>query len=246
MIQECFRTFLSLLMMTFLASQVRAETFTFAIGEWPPFISQKAPGFGLHSRKVTEVFRSKGHDVRFEFLPWRRSLELTKRGTLPATFSWSYVKTRTQDYLYPTTPIDTLKDVYFYPKHRFAEEVPPLTFKDIKQRGLTVVGIAGYWYQEPLEKIGVTFQSVATEEQAWTMLLHGRADLYIENDIVGQEHSRAILGDEASGIGMSEPFRAEPLYILFSKNHPASARMLEIWDSHEAEDTESFEGPAIR
>ncbi|MES0884797.1 substrate-binding periplasmic protein [Roseibium sp. SCP14] len=246
MVKECFRTFLSMLMMTSLASQVRAETFTFAIGEWPPFISQHAPGFGLHSQKVTEVFKSRGHDAQFEFLPWRRSLALTKQGSLAATFSWSYVKARTADYHYPKTPIDTLKDVYFYAKHRFPEELPPLSFEDLKGRGLTVVGIAGYWYQEPLEKIGVTFQSVATEEQAWTMLLHGRADIYIENDIVGREHSRTILGQEAAGIGMSEPIRIEPLFILFSKNHPDGAKMLEIWDSFEAEDAESFEGPAIR
>ena len=171
---------------------------------------------------------------------------MTRRGSLPATFSWSYVRSRTADFLYPKTPVDTLKDVYFFRKDRFPENLKPLTFDEIKAGKLTVVGITDYWYQGPLEEKGIIFQKVATEEQAWTMLAHGRADIYIENDIVGREHSRAILGDEAGNIAMSEPIRTEPVYVLFSKAHPDGPRMLEIWDAQTENDPDSSASPAIQ
>lgn len=223
-----------------------ADSFTFAIGEWPPFISATAPDHGLHARKVSKVFEAAGHEVDYRFLPWRRSLELTKSGSLPATFSWSYVEDRTEDYIYPDHPVDRLRDVYFFRKDKFPTGFEPLSFEELKNRQLTVVGIAGYWYQDALLDAGVTFQAVATENQAWTMLLYGRADLYIENDIVGRVHSRALLAEKAALIGFSEPLRTVPVYILFSKTHPDGARMAEIWDRGAASEPEETREPAIR
>ena len=228
------------------ATPLRSESFTFAIGEWPPFISANAPDRGLHSKRVAEVFQSQGHSVTFEFLPWRRSLELTRNGSLPATFSWSFVDSRTEDYLYPQYPVDRVDDVYFFRKDKFPDGLDGLEFEDLRERNLTVVGITDYWYQEPLEKAGVAFQAVATEKEAWTMLLYGRADLYIENDVVGQVHSRSVLEDSAALIGKSRPLRSVELFILFSRTHPDGARMAEIWDNGAAALAEPDPGPAIR
>ncbi|WP_157738998.1 hypothetical protein [Labrenzia sp. VG12] len=184
--------------------------------------------------------------MAFEFLPWRRSLELTKNGSLPATFSWSFVEARTTDYFYPEIPVDQVDDVYFYRKDKFPDGLATLSFDDIREQNLTVVGIADYWYQEPLEKAGVSFQAVATEKEAWTMLLYGRADLYIENDVVGQVYSRSVLEDSAALIGMSEPLRSVELFILFSKTHPDGALMAEIWDKGAALLSQTDTGPAVR
>jgi len=155
-----------------LLTGAKAEDFTFAIGEWPPFISENAPDYGLHSKRVFDVFEAQGHQVTFEFLPWRRSLELTRSGSLPATFSWSFVETRTEDYIYPDVPVDRVDDVYFFRKDKFPDGLTALGFEEVRSRKLTVVGIADYWYQEALEASGVTFQSVSTEEEAWTCLLY--------------------------------------------------------------------------
>ncbi|WP_299819275.1 hypothetical protein [uncultured Roseibium sp.] len=224
----------------------KSETFTFAIGDWPPFTSQDAPGFGLHARKVAETFRAAGHDVDFEFFPWLRSLEMTRHGSMPATFSWIYKKDRALDFIYPETPIDLARYVYFYRKDRFPDGLEDLSFEEIESRGLTVVGIPGYWYETPLEEAGVLFQAVPQEKQAWNMLAHGRADLYIEIDRVGLAHSHAVLKDEAEAIAMSEPIRIFPLYILFSKAHPDGALMKDIWDKYADPARISSAGSAIR
>lgn len=208
----------------------RADSFVFAVGEWPPFVSRESPGFGLHSKTITKVFENQGHEVVLEFYPWRRSLELTKTGALPATFSWSYLEEREVDLHYPKLPIDELNDVYFFRKDRFPDGLPPISFDELKAQSLTVVGVEGYWYETVLQKHGVVFQTVATEERAWKMLLHGRADLYIENDISGDIQKRLFLADAADKITRSKPFRTIPLYIMFSRKHPDAGRMMKIWE----------------
>jgi len=230
MVAGGIRLIAALMVLALQCAAARAETFTFAVGEWPPFISKDAPGFGSHVENVVKAFKKAGHDVRFEFLPWRRSLEMARHGTFPATFSWAFAEERQTDFLYPQTPIDDARDVYFYRKDRFPEGLEPLSFKELKTRGLTVVGISGYWYETALKEKGVLFQSVATEEQAWAMLQHGRADIFIENDVVGRAHSREFLKDQAGLVAGSRPIRIVPLYILFSKSHPDGGRMLEIWE----------------
>ncbi|QDG75122.1 ABC transporter substrate-binding protein [Labrenzia sp. PHM005] len=212
------------------AKSVLAEQFSFAIGEWPPFVSETLPGGGLHSKKIADVFGSQGHEVSFQFFPWRRSMELTKTGTFPATFSWSHLQEREVDYQYPKQPVDELNDVYFYRKDRFPAGLTPMSFDELKSQSLTVVGVGGYWYETVLKKHGVVFQIVATEEQAWKMLLHGRADIYIENDISGDIQKRQFLSERAEEITRSQPFRTIPLYILFSRKHPDAPHMMKIWD----------------
>ncbi|MEM5583327.1 hypothetical protein WNZ15_12750 [Roseibium sp. AS2] len=241
-----FRAFAVFLALVLQSTVAKPETFTFAIGDWPPFTSHDAPGFGLHAQKVAETFRAAGHDVEFEFFPWLRSLEMTRYGSLPATFSWIHEKERTEDFIYPETPIDLASYVYFYRKDRFPDGLQDLSFKGIEARGLTVVGIPGYWYQAPMEKAGVIFQAVPQEEQAWNMLALGRADLYVEINRVGLTHSRAVLQDKADRIAMSEPIRIFPLYILFSKAHPAGARMKDIWDAFAEPEPVSSAGSTIR
>ena len=223
-----------------------AETFRVAIGEWPPFITSKLSGFGLHTQKVTKALKSEGHNVVYDFLPWRRSLEMTKRGTATATFSWSYVQERNNDYLYSETPIDELMDVYFYRKDRFPKGLKPISFKDISLHGFSVVGISDYWYEGPLKEAGVSFQAVATEEEAWTMILHGRADIYIENSVVGDVHRRRILKTAAEKIEKSDPIRIEPLYILFTRVNSSGQRMLDIWEKYSKSVVKTNFSPAIR
>ena len=68
-------------------SAVNADTATFAVGEWAPYIGEALPDKGPHAKRVSDVFSGAGYDVKFEFTPWKRASESTKRGDLPATFS---------------------------------------------------------------------------------------------------------------------------------------------------------------
>lgn len=213
---------------------VRSEPFTFAVGEWPPYISSQTPGFGSHTQTVKQVFDHAGVDLDFEFLPWQRSMEMTRNGTYPATFSWSYTQERALDFFYSTLSIDKIRYVHFYRKDRFPEGLDPLNFSMLRQQGLSVVAVKNYWYDKPLTDAGVKVHFVVTEEQAWSMLHHKRADIYIESLQVGEIQKRDFLGDDADEITHTGPFREIPMFILFSKAHPDGQKLLRLWEAYAA------------
>lgn len=213
---------------------LRSETFTFAVGEWPPYISSEIPGFGSHSQTVKRIFDHAGVDLKFEFLPWQRSMEMTRNGTYPATFSWSYTPERAQDFHYSTLSIDTIRYVHFYRKDRFPDGLDALGFDMLRDQGLSVVAVKNYWYDKPLKDARVKVHFVVTEEQAWSMLRHKRADIYIESLQVGEIQKRDFLGDDGDLIGHSGPFREVPMFLLFSKAHPDGHKLMKLWEAYAA------------
>jgi len=239
---------MALLFVVFLTAgtPVRADTFTFVLGEWPPFVGKALPGHGIHARRVTKVFRTAGHDVRFEFSPWLRAYEVVKNGTEPSTFPWAYTKERTEDFYFSTKPVGTNDYVLFYRKDRFPDGLPPMTFQEIKARNLSIVAIEGYWYLDQLTEAGLSYQNVATEKQAWNMLGHDRVDLYFDSGIVGDIQKRQFLGDMADEIAQTEAVHSVALYMMFSKSHPDGKRMKDIWEQETALIDEETQEPAIR
>jgi len=222
---------LTLFILAFTASSAAgAKTVRLAIGEWAPFVSEAEPGYGSYTQDLTRFLSEVGLEPRYHFHPWRRSLELVRVGESVATFPWSYTNDRAEDFLYPEHPIGRLNDVMFFKADRFPDGLPAKTLEDLKSGNLRVVGISGYWYQEILADMGVSFFEVSYEEEAWKMLRHGRADVFIENDIVGRKTVRKFLGDDAGLIAESKPFRTVPVYVLFSKQHPMGAHLKDLWD----------------
>jgi len=213
---------------------IRSETFTFAVGEWPPYISSQMPGLGSHTETVKRIFNHAGVDLEFEFLPWQRSMEMTRNGTFPATFSWSYTSERADSFYYSTLSIDKIRYVHFYRKDRFPDGLDALNFGMLQRQGLTVVAVKNYWYDQPLREAKVKVHFVVTEEQAWSMLRHKRADIYIESLRVGEIQKREFLGPDAGLIAHTGPFREVPMFILFSKAHPAGQKLLKLWEAYAA------------
>jgi polar amino acid transport system substrate-binding protein len=225
---------------------LHSETFTFAVGEWPPFIGSQSPEFGSHSKVVRNIFESAGHEVVFEFYPWQRSMELAKNGKVPATFSWARTDERAKNFFYSGNPIGLIEYVLFHRKDRFPGGLEALSFDRIKELNLKLVAVKNYWYQQDLEKTGIAAQYVITEEHAWTMLLHKRADIYIESTAVGTIQMKEFLGPEADLIAHTDPIHQVPLFILFSKNHPDGRRLLEIWERNVGNRPDSTTDSAIQ
>jgi len=213
-----------------LCSGALAKTVRMAIGEWAPFVAESEPGYGIYSESLTNFLTEAGLQPEYEFHPWRRSLELVRTGDSVATFPWSFTKERAKEFLYPDHPIGHLNDVMFYRKDRFPEGLPAASLEDLKEQELRVVGISGYWYVQILKDAGVSFFEVSYEEQAWKMLELGRADVVIENDIVGRTSKELFLGEKAALITESEPFRTVPVYVLFSRQHPMGPHLKDLWD----------------
>lgn len=215
-----------------LSTAAKAESVTFAVGEWAPYVGEDLPDKGLHTKRVLEVLTSAGYDVGLEFMPWKRAYEVGKRGDLAATYPWSHSEDREADYYYPTVPLEEQTDLIFYNKEKHPDGISAASVEDIKAQGLKVVGLAGYWYETALADAGVDIHIVSSEDNAWKFLEAGRADIMIENEVVGGLSSERVLGADASKIGKGAALRTVPMYVLFSKAHPEGEKLRDAWDAN--------------
>lgn len=66
--------------------------------DFPPFIADTEPGFGILSVIVRESFVAAGLEAEFPLVPWRRSYRAVKRGEYSASYSWAYSDERARDF----------------------------------------------------------------------------------------------------------------------------------------------------
>ncbi len=82
-------------------------------GEWPPYLGQDEPGYGIASRIVTRAFERAGYDVEYEFYPWSRSLYLARDGQRDGTAVWMPSEERREDF-YISEPVIVTEYVFFH------------------------------------------------------------------------------------------------------------------------------------
>ncbi len=172
-----------------------------------------------------------GHEIEFEFMPWKRVYELTKKGDYSATYTWSTTPETQEEMLYPTNELSMPKEVCFFKKSKFPEGLSVSSLEDIKTQNLKVVGIASYWYEKALKDMGIKIHVVSTGELAWKMLNGGRADILLENIDVGNAESQTALGAGKNvEFGMTAPVKSQPMYLIFSRVHPKSKEIMTQYD----------------
>tara|TARA_B100000614_G_C14548967_1_gene493216 strand:- start:1651 stop:2376 length:726 start_codon:yes stop_codon:yes gene_type:complete len=207
------------------------ETIVFATGEWAPFIGETLPDYGLHSKIITKVFTKMGYEVKLDFMPWKRTYQLTKKGDYIATFTWSKTPERDEEMFYPKNELSLSKEVGFYKKSKFPDGLTLTGLEDIKTKNLKVVGIASYWYEKALKDLGIKVHIVSTGDLAWKMLNGGRADILIENYDVGNAESQAFLGQGKNAeFGITAPLKTQHMYLVFSRVHPKAKEIMAKYD----------------
>lgn len=224
------RTILLVLLISILSSftslPAKAEVIRLAVGEWPPYISQKLKHSGLSSHIVTEAFAKVGIEVRYDFLPWARAMKEAKVGNSHGTHSLFYSDERAEHFLY-SDPILTSEYVFFYLKVRpFDWE----KFEDLK--GMTVGAIYGYFYGDEFKQSqqqGI-FQTsmVSDDKQNLKKLIRKRIDLVPLDPLVGYHLIHQIFMPEHRHLFTNHPraFNSQPTYLLLSKQYPKSAELI--------------------
>jgi len=211
-------------------SQPKPEVL-FAVGEWPPMITENVPGFGIHTERVTEAFEAIGYRVRYVFVPWRRAYEQTIAGEYAGTFSWIWTDERAAEAFYPRYPIANAQQKGFYRKDRFPAGLDIDEIADLGPLGLRPVGVASYWYEVEFRRQGIPVDIVTTSEAAWRFLDAGRADIYIEEEEVGLMDMARVLGEDAlTRYEMTDPVQSDKMFILFSRKNPQGAVLRDAFD----------------
>ncbi|MBO9475649.1 hypothetical protein J7413_19060 [Shimia sp. R10_1] len=218
--------------LSFTGAMAMAETVKMAVGEWAPYVGAELPEQGVHAQKVREVMAAAGYEVALDFLPWKRSYELTKKGEYPATFSWSKTDDRLADFYYPEVFLEDQVDVIYYSRAKYPDGLNVSSIEDIHAQGLKLVGYSGYWYEKALADLGSEMHDVFSEESAWKLLQSGRVDLLIENEVAGDLSLKSVLGAEMGDIAKGSVVRSVPVYVLFSRAHPQGEALKDAWDAH--------------
>lgn len=210
------------------------EEIVFAVGEWPPFVSELQIGYGTYAQKVVETYKAAGYKVRLVFMPWQRAIAATKIGDFVATFPWRRTQERDKDFLMSDREVGPHIDVPFYDRSRFPDGLAGETLDELIAEGYQFGGVRSYTITDILDHKGAKLHVVSQALNAWKMLDYGRIDIFVENIDVGMMESVEFLGAErAADIAHSQPVTHETLHIAFSRENPLSPRLKEIWDSVE-------------
>ena len=199
----------------------------FAIGEWPPYTSEKTTAY-LES-VVEEIFVSQGYEVEFNYYPWKRSYEKVRLGESVATFPWFIDTDRKDDqnFFISDQSITDANEVFFYRKDQSFDWQ---TYSDLKH--LRIGGVVGYSHVTRLKKHGLDVNLVSSENQMFLMLAAGRLDIVPANQKAGwhiiKQHfpkdKQALLTFHA------KPLMQDSMHIFFSRQHFQGKHLVEVFD----------------
>lgn len=156
---------------------------------WPPYVFQKDGQLqGLDYETSLEVLRSLGFDVRFEFYPWKRCLQMVRTGQADALLDAGLTHERKAFLAFPDEPLSTSRTVLFF------KVETPFTFTSYNDlAGLRVATQLGYYYTQKFMESD-TFERMPANgmEGGLKMLLAGHADLAAANLYSGLYTARTL------------------------------------------------------
>ncbi len=205
------------------------QTLVFSVGEWEPFVGETMENYGPTAEIVAAACKKAGYKAEFEFLPWKRAYKKVKTGKSIATFPWTRTDERAIEVLFPKTPIMVGKEKAYYLKEKFPKGLKVSNLEDLKS--YKMVGILGYWYEEPAKKAGINMHMVSSADLAWKVLGKGRAEILIENEVVAKVKMEKMSGDSASKFASTnDTFRTSDMFCLFSRVYPGAIEIMKKLD----------------
>jgi len=235
--------------MIFMFSSFAKETITLANGEWAPYLSEKEDFYGMWSHVVTEAFAQENIDVKYEFFPWSRALELGKKGRVhtntnenccDGTLMWRKTPERETDF-YFSEPVFDVGYVFFAMKGlKNKENIPfeKIKWKDVKELAeFSIGGTNDYDYGTEFKKLEkdkvINIEYASSELKNLKKLQKGR----IEIIPVGLDVGLAILKDNYSWDEREKftfnpiSFEDAPMYLLLSKKDPNNKILMEKFNA---------------
>ena len=161
-----------------------------AVGEWPPYFSETAEGYGTYAQVVTRAFELEGMKVEYGFFPWNRALLETKEGRWPVSAGWGITEER-KPYFHFCDAVLTEREQFFHSRKR---PVSAKTMEDFD--GLSIGVLHGAALGEDMDRLvaehKVTIFRQNTLEDLFKMLRVGRVDLVPGNEFVAGDALTAV------------------------------------------------------
>ena len=194
---------------------------TLTNGEWPPYLSERAPDNGIASRLVRDAFAQEGIEVRYVFRPWRRAYLEAASGQYDGTLVWTYGEARAQRFYFSDAVFEG-KSVFFHLKsHPFNWA----TFDDLASQ--RIGGALGYEYEFETRP-GIVVQRADTEIENFRKLLAGRIDIFPSEINAGyailQRHFTAA--EQARITHHAKTYNVVSYHLLLNRKNPRNVRLL--------------------
>lgn len=213
-------------------------------GEWPPYLSETLPHYGLASRIVTEAFARKGVKVEYGFFPWARALNIAEAGDeWDGAAVWLRNPEREQKFYYSEPVLDSGYTFF----HLKSFDFQWATIDDL--RGLRIGATLDYDYGAPFteaEQAGIiAVERVASDEQNLEKLIKGRIDIFPVTPEVGFSMLQKNFSAEEVALVTYHPtyLRSDPLYLLLSRQNPENEALIALFNAglQELKDSGEFE-----
>jgi len=192
----------------------------FATDDWPPFVSARLPAEGMSAAMVSAVFERMGYLVKYEYFPWKRTMQLGLGSPRYAGFMAVWRTAEREKLCHFSVPIGNTHGVLAYLK----EDGPPgATLQELGK--LRIGTVAGYANGEQFDAM-VARGELHTEEglndatNLKKLLIRRYRVIVIERHVlqhllVGPEFSKA----ERERIGFVDTaFRERTVHVCFKRD----------------------------
>lgn len=211
-------------------AQDEPDTVRITNGEWPPYLGEDEPGYGIASRIVTRAFERAGYQVEYGFFPWSRSLYLARKGHWDGTAVWLPSEERSEDF-YVSEPVIVTEYVFFHRGDLAFDWEMPADLAGYRI-GLTQDYDYGKVIETALDLELVQSETVSSDELNFQKLIAGRIDLFPMDRIVGQRMLRKQFSrkERQKVAWHPRPVRLDRLRLLLSREVPENAERIEAFN----------------
>jgi ABC-type amino acid transport substrate-binding protein len=243
-----------------IAGVLHAETITFALGDWEPYVGKSLKGYGKVAQVMTKACQKAGLTCKYEFMPWSRAMNMVTNGKVAGSFPWSVTEERTKQFFVSDESAIVSKIVFFYTKDIVFPENAENNFSLLG--GFPVAGIQDYGTSEAIKKAGVKIRLHKNSKTAWKRLqkdyldangsVKSKADLAEAKDKilpsvlqVGYAECQKYTPALCKHMKVSKPTSESALHIMFSRTKDGTKAIKEKLDKALAEMKKNGEYDAI-
>ena len=184
-----------------------------ATTEYPPYYGELLPNQGVITEIIREAFKHAGYEVKIKFLPWKRALEMTRRGEFDALFTAWYREDREQWFGF-SDPLPIVNEIGFY--KRKDRKITYRTIEDL--RPYKIGTVRGYSNPAEFDKAKLDTEEVTEDRLNIQKLAVGRIDLALLDKIIGQHIIDTELPESAQILEwLDPPLKKDDQYLMFSK-----------------------------
>ncbi len=169
--------FLLLLLVFTLSLKAESRELKFLFNNFPPFqyMTKQGPD-GPNIRLMKRIAKEAGHTIKFENIPWSRSLRMVRLGHVDGMISLYKTPARSRDLVYSHHPLDTNVDLLVSASKA---KIPPIE-RHAQIKKYTVGVLSDNSYGEEFDSLVVKKDfSCTTEDHILKKLLEGRFEVAV-------------------------------------------------------------------